>query len=293
MANSIKDIYNQIIAEKESMSSLASLGYEKDPAQSHADALLADLNSGSKVSIWRLWAYVTAVVIHFHERMWDLFKAEVENKLMAIPGTDAWLAEESKKFQYYPPEEDNDFTFFSNGTYGYQTLDANKQIVKRVAVTSNLGNTVVKVAKEDGNNLPVPLDSQELAAFSGYLHAIQYAGTTVTAASNASDKMKISLNVYYNALITKTVVQTDVEEAINAYMANLEFDGAFRVIRLIDAIQSVEGVTDITVVSVEGRPDGIIEFSPVNRVYLPVSGYVTIDDAPENTLSNTIDYRVE
>lgn len=293
MANSIKDIYNRIIDEKESMASLTDLVYDKGEHLTHADALLAELNSGSKVAIWRLWAYVTAVVLFFHEKMWDLFKAEVETKLQAIPGTDAWLAQESKKFQYYAPGEDNDFTFFSDGSYGYETVDTGKQIVKRVAVTSNLGNTVVKVAAEDVNQIPIPLTSLQLAAFSGYLHAIQYAGTTVTAASGASDKMKIELNIYYNALISKAVVQNNVEIAISGYLSNLEFDGAFRVIKLVDAIQAVEGVTDITVVSIGGRPDGVADFSPVNRVYHPVSGYVTIDEAPQNALSETIDYRVE
>ena len=115
MANSIKEIYNQIIQEKERMSSLDALGYDKDPAVTHADALLADLDSGSKVSIWRLWAYVVAVVIYFHEKMWDLFRAEVETKLKAIPGTDIWLANECRKFQY-----PGVLTLLPDGTYGYE-----------------------------------------------------------------------------------------------------------------------------------------------------------------------------
>lgn len=291
MARTIKEIYNEIITEKESMATLSDLAYNKKPEETHADALLTDLNSNSKVSIWRLWAFVVAVVISFHEKMWDLFKAEVETKLQAIPGTANWLAQECKKFQFYEDEEENDFAFNSDGTYGYETIDPDRQIVKRVAVTSLWGNTVVKVASVDGNEDPLPLTSGQLSAFNGYLHAIQYAGTTVTSSSKASDKLKISMSVYYNALIAKTVVQQKVEEAVNHYLANLEFDGVFKIIRLIDAVQAVDGVTDITIDSIEGRPDGTVEFSVIKRVYNPVSGYIEID--PEYALSDTIDYRVE
>lgn len=268
MSRTINEIYKDIIAEKDSLDSLEDLGYSADDTE----LLLQDLNSSSKVAIWRLWAYITAVTIFFHEKLWDLFKAELEEKLKAIPGTDTWLANECRKFQ------NGDTLIFNNdGTYGYSSLKPDDQIIKRVAVTGNFGASVVKVAGQDEEEGPLrELSPEELTAFQGYLGLIQYAGSSVTAVSNTSDKLKFSIEVFHNALVPLTTLEVNVQNAINDYLANLEFNGAFRVIKLIDAIQAVVGVLDVSIHSIEAKAADAVEFTNVSRVYEPSSGYFQV-----------------
>lgn len=269
MSRTINEIYADIIAEKDSLDSLEDLGYTADDSA----LLLQDLNSSSKVAVWRLWAYITAVTIFFHEKLWDLFKAEVEEKLKAIPGTDTWLANECRKFQ-----NGDTLIFNSDGTYGYSTLKPEDQIIKRVAVTGNFGASVVKIASQDEEEGPLrKLTPEELTAFQGYLNLIQYAGSSVTAVSNASDKLKFSIEIFHNALIPITTLELNVENAINSYLANLEFNGAFRVIKLVDTIQAVAGVVDVSIESIEAKADDAGNFTNVSRVYEPASGYLEIE----------------
>lgn len=281
MSRTINEIYTDIITKKDSLEDLEGLGYAGDDTE----LLLQDLNSSSKVAIWRLWAYVTAVTIYFHEKLWDLFKAEVEEKLKAIPGTDAWLVNECKKFQ------NGDLLIFNNdGTYGYASPKPDDQIIERVSVSSQFGNSVVKVAKEGVGGGLSPLSVPEMTAFKEYLNQIQYAGSSIVAVTGESDKITLPLSVYYNAQIPLTDLRPDVETAVLNYLANLEFDGAFKLIRLIDAIQVIEGVLDVTVNGASAKPHlgSPIE---ITREYRPVSGYIEIDDAAP--LSSSINYSIE
>ncbi len=63
MARKILEIYDEIIEEKELQPSLTGLL----PLGETSDNLLDDLTSGSKVAVWRLWAYLTAVA-NIHPR---------------------------------------------------------------------------------------------------------------------------------------------------------------------------------------------------------------------------------
>ena len=268
MTRTIKEIYSEIIVEKESLSSLTDLGYTGD----NTELLLQDLNSNSKVAVWRLWAYITAVAIYFHEKLWSLYRAEVEEKLKAIPGTDAWLVSECKKFQ-----NGDTLIFNSDGTYSYASLKPEDQVIKRVAVTGNFGASVVKVASQDEEEGPLrKLTAEELTAFQGYLGLIQYAGSSITAVSNDSDQLQFSIEVFHNALVPITTLRANVQLAINDYLANLEFNGAFRVIKLIDAIQAVEGVLDVSIHNIEAKADDALTFTSFNRIYEPSSGYFQI-----------------
>jgi hypothetical protein len=261
-----------MISKKELNDSLVDLGYQGDNIAS----ILNDLTSSSKVAVWRLWLYTVAVSTHFLEQLWDLYKSEINTKLKAKPGTEAWLAGEALKFQY------GDVLIYNNdGTYGYAEKDDEKQIVKRSAVTTSFNKTIVKVAKLV-NDAPVELNNDELGAFQGYLNEIQYAGTTLIASSTAGDALRIELEVYYNAVIPLATTTANVESAINAYIAELDFAGTFRISTLVDRVQAVEGVIDIVVDQITAKPAGSVH-QDVTRVYDPESGYLTID--PQYPLS--------
>lgn len=277
MARTIKDWYNVIIAEKESLDSLSNLGHENDNAQ----ALLAELDSNSRVSVWRLWVWIAAFFGWLLESFFELFKQEVADKLRAKPGTEAWLAQESLKFQY-----GDLLQFNEDGSYGYDVTNEVNQIVKRVAVSSLFGKTIVKVAALV-NNEPTELDGSQLTAFQGYLDAIKYAGTNVIASSAPSDKLWLQMTVYFNPLKPLDDLKPDVENAVTEYLASLNFAGQFRRSALIDSVQAVGFVTDVVIDHLQARQDGG-GFQSIARIYDPVSGYIIVDQGLP--LANNITY---
>ena len=95
MARTIAEIYDSIIAEKQNMSSLNALQPSIDSSQD----LLNDLTSSSKVAVWRLWAFITAVAINVFEVIHDQHVAWIENRATQIPtGTTIWYHEQSLLF---------------------------------------------------------------------------------------------------------------------------------------------------------------------------------------------------
>jgi hypothetical protein len=97
MARPIAEIYDGIIESKENRTELEGLL----PDNETSTQLLEDLNSDSKVAIWRLWAWITASVMHIHETLWDLFKVEVEAIVAAAPaGTPAWYHKKVLEYQH-------------------------------------------------------------------------------------------------------------------------------------------------------------------------------------------------
>ncbi|WP_286747829.1 hypothetical protein [Roseivirga sp. UBA1976] len=285
MARTAKEWYDILIAEKETQASLTDLGYEGDDAET----LLNDLNSNSKVAVWRLMCWLFAYVAAFFDQFFDIFKAEVDEKLKAIPGNAESLNKEVRKFQY-----DDPLLFYSDGSYGYAEIDAAKQIIKRVSINTTSAGTQVKVAKEV-NGDPSPLSNDELTAFQGYLNEIQYAQKKLVATSTASDKLKLPLTIYYSAIVPLATIKARVELAITEHLkvlnSDTNFDGSFYPLDLLVAIRDVDGVISVDGDDeIEARND-LGEFSIVDRVYYPASGYYTIDDA--FPLAATLNYSVE
>lgn len=96
MARSVKDIYDSIIAEKESFSQLNGLL----PLGTSYDDLLTDLSSSSKVSVWRLMAFVVASVIWVLETFMDLWQAEVNTLIESQKfGSLPWYVSIAKLWQ--------------------------------------------------------------------------------------------------------------------------------------------------------------------------------------------------
>ena len=94
MARSVNQIYQQLVAEKNTQPHISSLQPNVDDEQT----LLADLNTPSKVANWRLIFYIVAVAQWIEERLWDIFLQEVEDIAAASrPGTALWYQEQAFK----------------------------------------------------------------------------------------------------------------------------------------------------------------------------------------------------
>ena len=170
MARQITEIYDEIIAEKESQATLTGL----QPAIDDSQTLLADLTSTSKVAIWRLWAFLMAVAIWTHEKVFDLFREEIEETAKNLKvGTTVWYQQEAFRFQ------NGDAVTWNGSQYIYDPITPANQIIKRAAVQEGANRVVIKVAKLDGNGDPIPLTAGENAAYTAFVELDKIAGTNV------------------------------------------------------------------------------------------------------------------
>lgn len=283
MARTVEEIYNQIITAKESESDLDGLTPLPDTYQN----LLTDIDSSSKVSKWRRWARITAYCQWALEKLFDLHKKEVDDTIAnLIPLSIPWYRDQMFSWQY------GDALAYLNGKYKYTTIDASKQIVKRASVTES-GNTVlIKVAKLNGTD-PEKLSTAEFNGLQSYLKKIRGGGARTLLRSEDADLLKLSMEIHYNAALINSdgenILSGDkvVEDAITAFIKELPFDGVFRKIKLIDAIQAVEGVIDVKVTTIQAKYSAT-EYEDIDLTYRAFSGYLKID--PAHTLTDNLTY---
>lgn len=264
MARTIQQIKDEIILEKDSQTALAGL------------------TSTSQTAIWRLWVFVIAAAIWAFEKLWDIYRAEVEViAARAVPGVVAWYINRAKEFQY-----GYNLTFV-NDVPGYATIDTVARIVTRAAVVEKAeGGMILKVAKTSGPNV-VPLSPAEMVAFAGYTNQIKFAGTKIDIISLNADLLRLTITVYYNPLYDLSTLQASVESAINTYLANVSFGGTIYISKLIDAVQLVKGVLDVVMNNAEAKT-GANAYASFARVYTSLAGYSKIDNS--FPLSSTINY---
>jgi hypothetical protein len=206
---------------------------------------IADTNpdSTSKVAEWRRWVWVVAVSIWVMEKLFDVFKQEIEKRIAATrPHTKGWYRGKALLFQYGDTLNDKDY---------YDVIDPQKQIIKyasiRKLILSGRGTLLVKVAKESNDSL-APLSATERYAFTDYMEDVTDAGTFIKVQSYPADSLKLELDVYYdpqlidesgNYIIDGT---SAVIPAINSYLRQMDFDSRLILTKLIDTIQSVKGI---------------------------------------------------
>lgn len=280
MAQSIKEIYNQIIDQKQAFSELDVYlpNYTSGTAFS---SLLSDLTSTSKVAIWRLWTFIVAVALHFHERIFDRHKEEVQeiaNSMQA--GKLEWYAGESRKFQYGFPLS------FNNNTFRYYYLDStsedaiNSRIISRVSArevfSTNFSGVQIKVAKSSGSEL-TELSEDELEAFRFYIQRIAFAGVPVAVLSKEADKLKYNIRIWFDGILPENDVLTAVQLAINSYLKAIDFDGILYRNKLIDILQELTPVKDVEIVSLQSQRADSSLWIDAGRFIEPESGYFKAD----------------
>lgn len=233
MARTIADIKAQMVAEKNTQTSLAGL------------------TSTSQTAIWNLIFYICAVSINLFEQILDLFKTDIETQIAsAAAGSDSWVRAKMFEFQYSATTPQ--VVQLNNYAPSYATVDTNLRIISRCSVKTGANKTVtVKVATGEP---PAALSTPQLNAAKGYLNnsgspstngsGIGFAGVQYNVISLSPDLLRLVGEIKYNGQYASTI-QTEVINAINDYLKNIEFDGVFRTNKMIDYIQAVPGVVDV------------------------------------------------
>jgi hypothetical protein len=226
MARTTTDIYNDMITRKD------------------AEADLNGLTSASQSAIWRLLFWVQAQSINLFEQLMDALTVEIQ--LIAdnsIAGSAAWLQNTVLLFQY--DAGDPQVLQIIDGLPQYSTVNPALRIVKNASVKEGVNRIVfVKAAKDEGSGLEA-LSVDELAALDSYVINIGFAGIPYVVQSDSPDRCQFTASIYYKGQYVATSVKEAVIESINAYLLDLPFDGVIEFNKVIDAVQSVEGVNDI------------------------------------------------
>lgn len=266
MARTLSQIYNSLIADKESNTALDGLTpnpetlsglFTYENFKSLANSAIKKL-SKSKVAIWRLIMFVTAYGIWMQEQLYDIFKTEVDTLTTNREfGQLPWYVEKAKEFQLGDQLE-----WINDSYYGYAEIDEDVQIVTQAAATVSNGVVYVKVAKGDIGSLE-KLTTDEISAFERYMKGsseayaedgIAPAGTKVTIISSDPDEIRFAIEVFYDAIVLDSTgtllsdgVTKPVDVAIENYIQQIPFDSKFRIIDFVDAIQAADGVVNIVV----------------------------------------------
>ncbi len=243
---------------------------------------LAKANSNSQVAIVGNILHTTAVQTGILEQLIDHYIGTIPSIINAQAiGSIPWLRAKVLEFQYGDHVELNTTTF----EIAYPAVDVSKKIITRCSVKEggNL-NVQVKVAKSDP---PEQLTNDEILKLESYLDIIKPAGIQTQVISEVSDKLYIECIIYCKD-ISREIVKANVINAITAFMATFSnsenYDGTLRVVDLIDAIQSVQGVVDLNIAEIGARTDTTTFANRMiiykllegvnNREYETISGYL-------------------
>lgn len=265
-------------------------------AEQAAQTGLSGLNSVSNSAIYTLWKYIVAVQMYFQETLWDIFKVDLETIVTnAAVGTNQWFKSKMFLFQY-DATTPQVLQVDSNFAVNYTTIDATKRIVTRCAVKTTASRTVlIKLAKSEP---PVALSAPELVAANAYVDDLSFAGINYIISSTASDKLLVDASIYYDGQYS-AVISVNVITSINTYLANIDFDGSFKLSALVDAIQSTTGVTDVVLNNVAIRPNSVAFASTtylvqgkttIIPVYPTNAGYVTEETTAGQTFTDKLNF---
>lgn len=231
----------------------------------------------SAVSLESIWFSIVAAAIYVLETLFDAFKEDVDAKIAeAVVASIPWYHKISLAFQY------GDELVFDEKTQGfvYPEIDPSKQIVKYAACRDLGGMVYVLASKDNGSGSPAPLSADELSAFASYLRERKPAGVLLQAASFAPDQVQVVMSVQYNPQVIapdgQLIAQPGVypvEDAINAYLNGIVYGGALNKTKLVDAVQAVPGVIDVSLGSVSVKTASESSFTPIaGNNYTSVGG---------------------
>lgn len=279
MARSIKEIYDQMAAEKASLTSLNGL-LPTENTGAYVN-LLAQLSSNSKVAMWRLFMYIVAAGHFIHETMWDYAKQEME--LLAqksIAGNLAWYRAEVFKWQFghlllWNPVN---FRYYYADTTSQNAIDS--RLCKRVAcvevINVDFKGIKIKLAKESGGTL-APLTQNELDSLQAYIDRIKFAGVETDVISQPADSLLTNIKIYYQGTLDSADFQTAAKDTIKSYISNLDFNGMFFSSKMVDALQAMSGVVDVVIVNNQAK-SYLGSYIGFVKDYEPESGWMQLDN---------------
>jgi hypothetical protein len=254
--------------------------YDLQPGQTFEDAF-------SSVSIESIIFSNVATGMFVMQELFEQFKRDVSASIgEQMPGTAAWYAWKARMFQYgreLVPDTDR----YDNAGLTDEQVAAMRVVKYAAAVESRDGSILyVKVASEDGGGNRRPLSSGQLTAFGRYMDSIRYAGVRIEAVNDEPDDMRLNIDVYYDPLVLDELGKrldglsdTPLQDAIRDHLENLPFDGTYSNQRLVDVLQTVDGVRIAEIKYSGSRYGAYSQFTEINAREIAHAGYYRVSDA--------------
>lgn len=272
MDTRFNEIQQQILAKKAEASELNSL-----EVLTSSEQTITGADSTSKVSIWRLWVWIMAYVIWANEKI--VLQNALNSRPQNLPNFRAAV------LNYH----DGLDLVWKDGAFMYDLTNVadaeERKIIDRCAVLeSNDGELVVKIAKDNAGVLE-PVTVSEQTRILEYLRQVKVPGVKIRLINETADLLKATLTVYVDPLVIdlNTGKQLNVtgevypvQDAIDEYLANLEFNGAFVKNYLVQTIQAAEGINLCVVDLIEWK-FAAFPYSPLGEFKVPESGYFKIE----------------
>ena len=161
----------------------------------------------------------------------------------------------------------------------YAVTDEEARIVRHASAVSGNGfGVTLKVAK--GDTALSPLDTDELAAFTSYINRLKPAGVPVTVISRNADRLAVNMTVYYDPIVfTEATALLKIKETMAAYLKDIDFNGEFVTMEMVDRLQAVAGLDIIEIHEAKAKHEGYpYEEIESNTRYIPVPGYMVLGD---------------
>lgn len=274
------DIQKTILDAKDASAELNALQITTNSEQE-----LNDINSTSKVSLWRLIVWIIAFVLYIQEQI--LTELANQTRPQNIPNF------QSKVFDFHDGLEHK----FINGRFQYDYTGVDNpdalKIIKKAAVFENDNEQiVVKFALE--NN--VLATDEQIGRIRAYLKDEKPPGTSLLLVNKLPDQLKNTLTVYVDIqvidiltgrLLNSTEEIYPVKLAIKNYLLKLEFNGAFVINRYIREIENQNGIELANINLIQSKYD-LYPFEDFVVFKEPQSGHFQLDD--ENLTINYLDY---
>jgi hypothetical protein len=278
MARSIADIKKEI-TDRWMLDEVIKQRYGFEPGTSFDVALSV------KVAIESVKFYVTSAAFWTLEKLFDLHKLEVMGIINELkPHSLRWYVSKAKAFMLgHALVTDADYYDTSNMTD--VQIEAAK-VVKYAAAVEKSAVIYLKIATDNGGE-PAPLPAEQVAGFEAYIKEVKDAGVVVEVVNEPAEHFRINLTVYYNPMVMDSTGMvfsgaTPVHDTIKSFIKNLPFDGEYRNVALVDALQQIEGVVIPELHLAETSRDGQT-WEQVEAKANPFSGYYKIyDDADLN-----------
>ena len=231
MSRTIKEIYNEAVAER------------------NRRLELTEFASDSKMSVMNGILWVVAAVIYSFESLLDVFAVDISEAINGrINGTPAYYANALLQYQ-----QGDELTVREDGlAFGYANIDETKRIVTQVSYMESTDDQnldsklILKVATGAKGSLSA-IPPKELAPINAYINKLKFAGTRVEVISTKGDVLIPHLTVFHDGAVPESEVYDSIEEQLNAYMMDIDFDAAVYVSRLTDAIRRAKHVTDVPI----------------------------------------------
>lgn len=245
--------------------------------------------SFSNVSLENILLFIVAGATHVLEVIMDRYKAEISKKVeSAVVASVPWYHKMALAFQYGDSLVLNDRT----QQYEYRTVDEGKQVVKYAAVRDR-GTSVEILVSGDKGGEPVALSNADLTPFKAYMNRIKVAGVILNISSRDTDRVRINAKIWIDPLLIDSDGASvadgskPVERAIQEFLKSIVYGGVLNKTKLVDAIQMVEGVTDVELGDCWYLKDGQDWKKIHGNNYQGASGSYKADGL-ENTLSYVV-----